>query len=177
MLLASFYDVEEYRAALSSITRVLIEYVPHDNAPGAIAPKALILAGWLASRLGWSIAPEESLTQTGEGAQSVRAEKDGRQILIEFTAVERKPAMQGWIARIKLGADSVTPHRSFLVSRSADGRYLETEVSGDNETRSARTLIGGDKSEAELLACELEIISHDRMYEEAISAAAAMLRA
>jgi glucose-6-phosphate dehydrogenase assembly protein OpcA len=177
MLLASFYDVEEYRAALSSITRVRIEYVPHDNAPEAIAPKALILAGWLLSRLGWSIAPDESLTKTGEGAQSVRAERDGRQILIEFAAVERQAAMQGWIARIELRADSATGHTSFVVLRSADARYLETEVSGDSETRSARTLIGGDKSEAELLACELEIISHDRMYEEAIAAAAGLLRA
>ncbi|HEX8772773.1 MAG TPA: glucose-6-phosphate dehydrogenase assembly protein OpcA [Pyrinomonadaceae bacterium] len=177
MLLASFYDVEEYRAALSSMTRVRIEYVPHANAPEAIAPKALILAGWIISRLGWSIVPDESLTKTVGGTQSVRAEKDGRQILIEFAAVERQGAMQGWIARIELGAEAATPHRSFVVLRSADGRYLETEVSGDGETRSARTLIGGDKSEAELLACELEIISHDRMYEEAISVAARMLRA
>jgi len=176
MLLASFYDVEEYRAAFSSATRVLIEYVPHDNAAEAIAPKALILAGWLISRLGWSIAPGESLTETGEGVQSVRVEKDGRQFLVEFAAVERQAAMQGWIARMELGADSATHHTIFVVSRSADGRYLETEVSGDGETRSARTLIGGDKSEAELLACELEIISHDRMYEEAISAVAGMLR-
>lgn len=177
MLLASFYDVEEYRAALSSITRVRIEYVPHDNAPEAIAPKALILAGWLISRLGWSIAPDESLTETGAGAQSVRAEKDGRQILMEFAAVERQAAMQGWIARIEMSADSATPHAGFVVLRSRDGRYLETEVSGEGEMRSARTLIGGDKSEAELLACELEIISHDRMYEEAITAVAGMLRA
>ena len=177
MLLASFYDVEEFREALSSITRVGIEYVPHDNAPEAIAPKALILAGWLCSRLGWSIAPGQALTKREDGAQSVRAEKDGRQILIEFAAVERQPAMQGWIARIELSAESSAPPARFVVLRSKDGRYLETEVSGDGETRSSRTLVGGDKSEAELLACELEIISHDRMYEEAISAAARMLGA
>ncbi|HEY6187747.1 MAG TPA: glucose-6-phosphate dehydrogenase assembly protein OpcA [Pyrinomonadaceae bacterium] len=176
MLLASFYDVNEYRAALSGITRVRVEYVPHDNAPEVIAPKALILVGWLISRLGWSIAPEESLTQTSEGGQSVRAAKDGRQILIEFAAVERKAAMRGWIARIELRAEAPTLPTSFVVLRSKDGRYLETEVGGDNETRCARTLIGGDKSEAELLACELEIINHDRMYEEAISAAARMLK-
>jgi glucose-6-phosphate dehydrogenase assembly protein OpcA len=178
MLLASFYDVEEFRDDLSGITRVRIEYVPHDNAPEAIAPKALILAGWLTSRLGWSIAPEQSLTKAEDGAQRVRAgAKDGREILIEFAAVERKAAMQGWIARIDLAADTSGRPTRFVVLRSQDGRYLETEVSCDGQTRSSRTLVGGDKSEAELLACELEIISHDRMYEEAISAAAGMLRA
>ncbi|HEX8141281.1 MAG TPA: glucose-6-phosphate dehydrogenase assembly protein OpcA [Pyrinomonadaceae bacterium] len=176
-LLASFYDVEEYRAALSLINHVRIEYVPHDNAPEAIAAKALILAGWLASRLGWSIAPAQSLMKNGEGAQEVAAEKDGRQILIEFAAVERRAEMQGWIARIELSAEASASPSKFVVLRSKDGRYLETQVSGAGETLSSRALLGGDKSEAELLACELEIISHDRIYEEAISVAARMLGA
>jgi hypothetical protein len=75
---------------------------------------------------------------------------------------------------IELSADGASPAR-FVVLRSEDGRYLETEVSGGSEARSSRTLIGGDKSEAELLALELQIICHDRIYEEAISAAAEML--
>jgi glucose-6-phosphate dehydrogenase assembly protein OpcA len=182
MLLASFYDVEEYREALNTINRVRIEYVPHDNAPEAIAPKALILAGWLVSRLGWSIAPEQSLTRDGAGANStVAAAKEGRRIDIEFVAVKRQAAMQGWIARIELSAESSSSSpAAFVVLRSKDGRYLETEViggGGDGETRCSRTLVSGDASEAELLEGELEIICHDRMYEEAISAAAQMLRA
>jgi glucose-6-phosphate dehydrogenase assembly protein OpcA len=179
-LLASFYDVEEYCAALSNINRVRIEYVPHSFAPGLVAPKALILAGWLASRLGWHAVPERSLKQDGQGDASHAAatfEKDGRQIAVEFSGVERDQRMQGWIARIELSAeetDTAGPQK-FIVLRSEDGRYLETEVTGDGEARSARTLIGGDKTEAELVERELEIISHDRIYEEAITAAASML--
>ncbi|MCA1558075.1 MAG: glucose-6-phosphate dehydrogenase assembly protein OpcA, partial [Acidobacteria bacterium] len=52
-LLANFYDVREYREALDNINRVRVEYVAPQVDAGAIAPKALILAGWLASRLGW----------------------------------------------------------------------------------------------------------------------------
>jgi hypothetical protein len=48
---------------------------------------------------------------------------------------------------------------------------------GEGEARRARTLTGGDKTEAELVERELEIISHDRIYEEAITAAASMLEA
>jgi glucose-6-phosphate dehydrogenase assembly protein OpcA len=176
-LLASFYDVEEYRAALENIERVRIEYVPHGNAPGMIAPKALILAGWLASRLGWRIPAGQSLSQKNErGEQHITMEKDGRQIELEFVPTERRAEMQGWIARIELIAKEPAPAR-FIVLRSEDGRYLETEVIADGEERLSRTLVGGDKSEAELLACELEIICHDRIYEEAISAAASVLGA
>lgn len=175
-LLASFYDVEEYRASLAGLTRVRIEYVPHDIAPEAVAPKALILAGWLASRLGWRAVPEQSLTRESSGAHRVSLEKDGRPLTVEFAGVERRAEMQGWIARIKLCAEHLQP-ATFVVLRSPDGRYLETEVGGDKgETRSARTLVAGDKTEAELVENELEILSHDRIYEEALAAAALMLK-
>lgn len=178
-LLASFYDVEEYRDALRTIDRVLIEYVPHSLAPGQVAPKALILAGWLASRLGWSTAQEQSSPR--EGQEDTRRtfvatfEKDGRPVTVEFSGVQRDESMQGWIARIELGVEEAQGVRKFIVLRSEDGRYLETEVTGGVEARSARTLVGGDKTEAELVESELEILGHDRIYEEAITAAAAML--
>ena len=178
-LLASFYDVEEYRALFARVNRMRIEYVPHDLAPEAVAPKAMILAGWLASRLCWRTMPEQSLTKNERGVHAVRLEKDGRQIAVEFAGVERSAQMQGWIARIELYATSQQT-ATFVVLRSPDGRYLETEVSGgddEGETRSARTLIGGDKTEAELLASELAIISYDRIYEEALAAAVSMLKA
>lgn len=179
-LLASFYDVEDYRGALRSINRVRIEYVPHSLAPDVVAPKALILAGWLASRLGWRIAPGQSLMPEGKSdapSAAVTFEKDGQSVAVEFAGVERERRMEGWIARIELSAQASEGPRNFIVLRSTDGRYLETEVTGDGEARSARTLTGGDKTEAELLERELEIISHDRIYEEAITAAASMLEA
>jgi glucose-6-phosphate dehydrogenase assembly protein OpcA len=179
-LLASFYDVAEYLEELESINRVLIEYVPQGDAPDVVAPKALILAGWLASRLGWRVAAEQQqppAAQKNEASVTrIVLEKDAQRIDLEFVPVERRAQMHGWIARIELSADSPFPGR-FVVLRSEDGRYLETEVIADGETRLSRTLIGNDKSEAELLACELEIISHDRIYEEALAAAAQMLGA
>lgn len=176
-LLASFYDVEEYRSSLAGLNRVRIEYVPHDLSSEAVVPKALILAGWLASRLGWRAVPGESLAKERSGAHSVTLEKEGRPVTVEFAGVERSAEMQGWIARIELCAESLQP-ATFVVLRSPDGRYLETEVGGDaGHTRSARTLIAGDKTEAELVESELEILSHDRIYEEAIAAAVLMLKA
>jgi glucose-6-phosphate dehydrogenase assembly protein OpcA len=173
-LLASFYDVEEYGRALASLKRVRIEYVPHTDAPDAVAPKALILAGWLISRLGWRITSLMSPVTNETGARKAFAmREDGGRIRLEFAPVEGRATMQGWIARIELIAESES---RFTVLRSKDGRYLETEVSVGGEARSARTLTGGDKTEAELLERELEIISHDRIYEEAITAAARMLK-
>lgn len=171
-LLANFYDVREYRAALNAINRVRIEYVPPESDAGKIAPKALILAGWLMSRLGWRVAAEQT---KATNARAVRLEKDGREILLEFQSVERLAAMRGWIARIELSSEVPEPS-TFIVSRSEDGRYLETQSVRSKETRASRLLTGGDKTEAELLGRELEILSHDRIYEEAVRAAVLLLK-
>jgi glucose-6-phosphate dehydrogenase assembly protein OpcA len=171
-LLASFYDVREYRAALDNLDRVRMEYVAPESDPEAIAPKALIFAGWLASRLGWKVTERNEASD--EGARSVTVERDGREIVLEFERVERQEFVHGWIARVELSArepESV----SFIVARSHDGRCLETRVVRGEEERASRLLVGGDKTEAELLGRELEILHHDRIYEEAVSAAVQLL--
>ncbi len=171
-LLANFYDVREYRAALDNISRVRIDYVASEASQGEVAPKALILAGWLASRLGWRVAADEK----GDG-RTAHMEAEGREIAIEFEAVDRRSGMQGWIARVELLADVGLAPSAFIVARSEDGRYLETQALVGDERRATRLLIGGDKTEAELLGRELEILSHDRIYEEAVRAAARILKA
>lgn len=170
-LLAGFYDVREYRPHLNNVDRVRIEYVAPEQKPHEIAPKALILAGWLMSRLGWRAAGQKE----GEaGAHAILMESDGRAIALEFQSVERREAMHGWIARVELGAGEES---AFVVARSEDGRYLETQAVTGDERRASRLLVGGDKTEAELLERELEILGHDRIYEEAVRAAALLLEA
>jgi glucose-6-phosphate dehydrogenase assembly protein OpcA len=170
-LLAGFYDVREYRVALEGINRVRIQYVAPEAAPGEIAPKALILAGWLASRLGWRVSAKQS-----HDGRRVHLESDGREIVVEFEAVERPGWIDGWIARLEMLAEEPLAS-AFIVSRSEDGRYLETQTLANDERRATRLLAGGDKTEGELLRRELEILSHDRIYEEAVRAAARLLKA
>lgn len=171
-LLAGFYDVREYRAALDALDRVRVEYVAPESEPEEIAPKSLILAGWLASRLGWRIAAR----QREAAARTILMEREGREIAVEFQSVERSEAMHGWIARVELSSREPVPC-AFIVARSEDGRYLETQVISGDEKRASRLLVGGDKTEAELLERELEIPGHDRIYEESVRAAARMLEA
>jgi glucose-6-phosphate dehydrogenase assembly protein OpcA len=178
-LLASFYDVREYREALGLVNRVRIEYVAPEADAGAIAPKALILAGWLMSRLGWRAvsATAEEKQASEAGVRVARLECEGREILIEFESVSRGAEMHGWIARAELRAENDRLNSTFVVARSEDGRYLETQALSNDERRASRLLIGGDKTESELLGRELEILCHDRIYEEAVRAAVTLLPA
>ena len=57
-LLADFYDVAAYQAWLDSVDSVQIDYVAPELDENSVAPQALLIAGWLASRLGWTLANE-----------------------------------------------------------------------------------------------------------------------
>ena len=58
-LLADYYDVPAYQPLLNGIDYVRVDYVGPELAPETVAPQALLIAGWLASRLGWTLAEEQ----------------------------------------------------------------------------------------------------------------------
>jgi glucose-6-phosphate dehydrogenase assembly protein OpcA len=179
-LLASFYDVQDYRPALEQLSRVMIEYV-------APAPQALMLAGWLASRLGWqTVADEASQVSHDNSADAAPdkldqseivktrvalLEKDERRITVEFRQVMRPEMKPGRLARVELKTESNNAS-TFVVSRSEDGLYLETQVTRGEDVRAARVLKVRNRSAAALVGRELEIVIHEDVYEEALKTAA-----
>jgi glucose-6-phosphate dehydrogenase assembly protein OpcA len=167
-LLAGFYDVAEYRPMLDqNLASIEIEYAPHDAAGEIVPVRVLLLAGWLASRLGWKINPSAS-TRT-ERSLSLRFDAAGRQISVDLvrTTGEIKP---GHIARVSLSC-SADRSASFSVWRSADGQRIETAVTQGEKKRVQRVLSYESLSEAALVGKEIEILGHDRVYEQAVVAA------
>jgi glucose-6-phosphate dehydrogenase assembly protein OpcA len=172
-LLAGFYDVPLHLEALSRLSRVRIEYIAPEAAPDSVAPRALLLAGWLASRLGWRAASEQ--TRMTGGVHLFSMEQEGRTITVEFVPSEHKAVAPGGIARVELVAES-DPQSSFVAMRAEDSRDLETRQATDTDKRTARVLAGAaEPTESQLLATELEILRHDRVYEEAVAKVAEML--
>lgn len=178
-LLASFYDAQDYREALGQISRVTIEYVAPSGRNGneALAPQALMMAGWLASRLGWRPLRQDATSEAAqvehESGRRFLMEREGREVVVELRRVERPEMKPGRLARVELRAESA-PVSTFVVSRSDDGLYLETRVARGANERAARVLKVRNRSAAVLVGRELEIICHDAVYEDALKAAAAM---
>jgi glucose-6-phosphate dehydrogenase assembly protein OpcA len=115
--------VPQYRKSLDQLDKVVVEYGPPAADPTAIAPRALLLGGWLASRLGWKIIPGSAARKNE--ATSIKFENRGREITIEFAPAEREAIEAGRLGRVTLGsADSA----NFEVKRSDDGSRIETEV-------------------------------------------------
>ncbi len=192
-LLASFFDTADRREELDQINHVQIDYSSESRdqksevrgqrkesvSALSIAPQALLIAGWLASRLGWSSFAKHSAPAASSGANSAAApnavtvllEKDGRSLEVEFHCVERPNMRPGRLARVALRT-AADPAETFEVLRSKDGQCLETRRERGKSGGAARVLKVRNRSTAELLGGEMDILTRDRIYEQAVESAA-----
>jgi glucose-6-phosphate dehydrogenase assembly protein OpcA len=170
-LLSGFYDINEYRPLLVAVDHIAIEYSPLAADPEALSPRALLLGGWLASRLGWR------LGAASREAKSLvfKFEKDGRHLVLEFLRTEREME-PGRIAKVTIRT-AAEAAAAFSVRASSDAHRLETVVTRGEERVAQRVLSYESLSESELIGRELEILGHDRVYEQAVIAAGEMVRA
>ena len=185
-LVADFYDVPAYRPTLDQIDLVRIEYVGPESAPETVAPQALLIAGWLASRLGWQLADEPPLHQdertisftlsaSDRGSSSTVSEGvSARAITVELIRVEQGKRKPGRLASVELRTSGTEPGAftaAFIVSRSADNRHLIAEARLGPRTQRGRVLPVRNRSAANLLSRELEILRNDQIYQDAIAVA------
>lgn len=173
-LVASFWDVADYRESLAQIVKVNIEYDPPDRSHDEIAPKALLALGWIASCLGWEVASEGSTLQPGRAQFKLKGD-GGREVEAVLAATDDVAGRDGWITSLTLA--TATGDEFYVVLRMGEGR-LETgaRLGGDGQTV-GRVLAYEARGEGQRLSAELDILSRDEVYERAALIAARMLEA
>ena len=172
-LLAGFYDVADYHPLLNQLKQVTIRYGPSKTDPDAIPTRALLLGGWLVSRLGWRLQPGSGKRTTGSTTFDFSV--DGRGFGVEF-AHTRREVEPGHLAMVTLESEADQPV-SFTVRRSEDGQRIETSVTRGETKGVQRVLSYEGLSESELVGKELEILGHDRVYEHSVLAAGELIKA
>lgn len=160
-LVAEFFDTSSLRRYLDSLTNIDIEY-----AAGSAA-QALLLAGWLAARLGWR--PE------GQEDEAYRLRSGGGAV---FASLRSKPSPDGEAGSLltaRLAASREGSEATFSIQRS-EPRLVSVKIEAPEASleRSVRLPSSG---EPEVLAEELETPGRDAAYEEALAMAAALLSA
>lgn len=173
-LLASFWDVADYRPHLEQISRVVVEYDPPDVAPEEIAPQALLMTGWLASRLGWEVAPGEAGRREGNAVHA-RLSAGGQPLEIEFRARDDRQGSDGLIASVTLTAGD--GDAEFYVAVNQEWTKLETAARVGDMRAIDRVVSYERKTEGQRLSRELSLTMRDRIYEATVAAAARMLEA
>jgi glucose-6-phosphate dehydrogenase assembly protein OpcA len=203
-LLADFYDVPAYQPLLNSIDHVRVDYVGPERAPETVAPQALLIAGWLASRLGWELAGEQPVQAKDEttafkfscaergssptvleaagdraiggSSPTVREGSAERTIKLELNRVEQGERKPGRLVQVELRSSGAKNEpASFVVARSADNVHLLTEARLGSSTHRGRVLPVRNRSAAQLLSREMEILCNDQIYQEAVAMAARMI--
>jgi glucose-6-phosphate dehydrogenase assembly protein OpcA len=170
-LIAQCFDSPDRRPYLDRLSRVRIEYEQDSARLVTQRAQALLLTGWLASRLGWeflmSERREEAQPRTfyfRSAAGKVKVERN----------LKRVDSACGVCFTIELRGEGASPAR-FSFTRGPDGKVVKTlaEVSGSLPIgRSVRLEV---LDEVELLNEELEVGVRDRLYEEALSEVACMI--
>jgi glucose-6-phosphate dehydrogenase assembly protein OpcA len=168
-LLASFWDVPDYRPHLDRIDRVRVEYDPPDVAPEEIAPKALLALGWLATRLGWSV---EGAGERQGSSTHFLMRAGGREIRAELCATERIEVIDGTLVSLVISAAGA----EFRVNVTDDRKKLETEATIDGARTIGRLLSYEQKTEGQRLSRELSLLQRDVIYEQALLYAAQLIR-
>ena len=165
--LANFYDVPNYRDELERINRVRIEYVAQGSE--SFAAQALLIIGWLAGRLGWEL-PERGILKQPDQRTRFQLRKDGRVIDVELAPLQAPGVKPGRVLRVEL-ENSGDESSSFVVHRRDDGEYLETSGAVGVQHCPGRRVRFRNLSTAQLLSREMEILSGDKIYEEALGLA------
>jgi glucose-6-phosphate dehydrogenase assembly protein OpcA len=117
--LASSFDIPERSQALSALTEICIR---HQR--GSLA-SAVLLVGWLASRLEWKLAPLQSKNGGGWSGNARYADGDGA---IEISLVAAEQEVPG-LAGVTVGWDGC----SFSLDRASGGLCARQREAGGEE--------------------------------------------
>ncbi|HEV2707616.1 MAG TPA: glucose-6-phosphate dehydrogenase assembly protein OpcA [Pyrinomonadaceae bacterium] len=170
-LVASFWDVADYRAYLDRIERVEIEYTWPEGAALELAPKAALTLGWMASALKWEIEPAGTSVENRETRFLLRAGE--RRIDVTARAQPDAGAHKSTVlTALKLTA----PDAEFHVAFRPEGTKLETGTRiGADRHVVGRVLAYEPRSEGARLNEELSFLTRDRVYERSLNFAARLL--
>jgi glucose-6-phosphate dehydrogenase assembly protein OpcA len=170
-LLADFFDVPAYQPWLDRIDSVRIDFVAPEKDTAGVAPQALLIVGWLASRLGWAINTER--VSDKHEAFKFTATKD-RTITVELNQTQGEGLKPGRLVQVELRSNSESP-TSFVITRSEDNTHILAEARLASEVKRGRLLPVRNRSTVQLLAREMEILAHDLVYQDAVAMVAQMV--
>ncbi len=159
-LAAQFFDAPSLRPYMDSLTAVYIEHAAGNSA------QALLLAGWLASRLGWR--PE------GREDHEYRLRATSGPIRISLGAQPPSDGIPGSLLSLRLAAGRGGREAQFSIQRAGEPQLVTVRTEAPEASLERTARLAGD-SEPEMLAQELEMSGRDRVYEEALAMAVALL--
>ncbi|MDB5077220.1 MAG: glucose-6-P dehydrogenase subunit-like protein [Chloroflexi bacterium] len=175
-LVARFFDNQYYRPFLNGVESVTIDYSggsKWEMADGAAnACPALLLAGWLSSRLGWSAVNCEWRDDGFDIACTDGS--SGRDITVHFKSRLRPDVSSATIDAIRLKTANSGIQAYFDVVRQDNSSVARATAHVDGRTDSILSVRMTTEDLPALMAMELKFCDQDKIYEAALDAAGNM---
>jgi glucose-6-phosphate dehydrogenase assembly protein OpcA len=163
-LVSQFFDAPDRRSLPYQISRV--EIAADRPAAAAISSAALLLAGWLAARLGWVARSAEP----DDGRLLMRFDSENGEVLTSFPAVPEhagNPSLESIALHTRTG-------RTFTVKLDRPSSCLASAAGDDSAAEVLHAIPDEELNEANLLVKELSIAGEDPGFHEALGQAMAI---
>lgn len=170
-VVANAFNPPDMRQQLSRVDAVTIEYSTTTSPKHSGLSQALLLASWLAEKLKWQ--PLQKFSQNGISTYTAKLRYDEQAINIRILPVAARKNFPGRIESLAIHAGAgmslkfvaTEHHDCVLVSRQHDGNSSEEMLT-----------VLSDKSEALLVAQELEVVTRDAGYEAVLKTLTELLK-
>jgi glucose-6-phosphate dehydrogenase assembly protein OpcA len=172
-LIAQFFDVPAWRPFLDGITGIRAGFAVDMDGRDIHPSQALLLLGWLSSRLGWR--PVESLAPSEAGGLLFRMGRaDGAPIMVRLRPRFERGLDAGDVSGIRIQAADGRETAEFVIKRAPDERHATATAIIGGVVRSERVVPLPALGIRELLGEELAIARNDHVYEVALAALMAL---
>lgn len=176
-LIAQFFDPAETQESLDEIAQLNISYAQHREDNGSGFAAALLIVGWLGSRLGWeAIEPFEPRKAGGWTVPLIARNKAGkaRDIQVRLTP-DFSPHARFSLRNVEIVA--VGDHSGVFSITRTDKDDLITSSETAHAPYVSRMVYSRRPSTVEMLGDELQQFSADPVFEDAIRLATRLLPA
>ena len=172
-LIAQFFDVPAWRPFLDGITGLRAGFAVDMDGRDIHPSQALLLLGWLASRLGWR--PIEALAPSEAGGLLFRMSRaDGAAVMVRLRPRFERGLDTGDVSGVRIQATISRNTAEFVIKRAPDERHATATAIIDGIVRAERVVPLPALGIRELLGEELAIAGNDHIYEEALAALMAL---
>jgi len=170
-LTAQFFDKAEVRPYAARLESVRVTYARANGGRGVA--QALLLAGWLTSCLGWSPRPQ-GVRLHGDTLRLEAERGGGAVVSLEIAPDEGTGVAEGDVLSLTLTATLRDVPATFAVERVPHDNEATTTITIGGAPGVSHRVRMAPRGVSELLNEELEVFRHDRVYENALNAVAAL---
>lgn len=174
-LVAQFFDPKETRSSLEHIDTVSIAYAQERQDRGSGFAAALMICGWLGSRLGWTVIEKLEPRKSGGWTAfmaSTNAEGKAREVQIRITP-DSTPGAKFSLRSVELVTNGGNAGKFKIQRTDQDDLITSSETTVSPYV--SRMVYSRRHSTVEMLGEELQRFGPDRVFEDAIRLATQLL--